>query len=66
MSLFTTENEEVAFKVCPNKIQVNTSDKKLHYVCYKIFFLSSQDRKNESSWKKKKIQIDMQHAKATV
>lgn len=52
MSVFTTENEEVACKVCPNKIQVNTSDEKLHYICYKIFFPSSQDCKNESSWKK--------------
>jgi len=64
MSLFTTENEEVACKVCPNKIQVNTSDEKLHYICYKIFFLSSRIVKMQAAGKKiYKLTCSMQRYK---
>lgn len=63
MSLFTTENEAVAWKDCPNKIQVSASNEKLHYISYRIFFLSSQGCKTIAAGKKK---IYMQPAEASI
>lgn len=60
MSLFTTENEEVACKVCPNKIQVNTSDEKLHLLQNLLSFLRGLQKWKQLGKKKYKLTCSMQ------
>lgn len=47
MNLFTSENEEVSWKICLSLSECQWQ--KLHYIHCKIFLLSSQVYKNESS-----------------